>query len=82
MASKRRRKLWSRLFERFQVRCTHQPQWVNTDLLEGEFPGQVVEWCLRCGAFRRGWAAEGGVSSTRLRDWTVPRATWAERWPR
>lgn len=71
-----RKKLWSRIFERFQRRCPHKAEWVRADILEGDMKDQAVQWCLRCGAYRR-----VTVSTIATRDWTVPMATWAESWP-
>lgn len=72
-----RKKFWMRLFERFQRRCPHKREWVRPDILDGDVDGQCVHWCLRCGAYRRVWTKTGSE-----REWSVPMATWAERWPR
>lgn len=36
-----------------EVKCKHPPESVTADILEGGVPGQGVEWCRVCGAYRR-----------------------------
>lgn len=61
------------LFEKFQVRCIHDPNYVSDDILEGNGnigPNVIsVAWCQRCGAVKvfAGWDIAG---------WRVPHATW------
>lgn len=33
--------------------CDHDT--VNADILEGDHEESCVQWCKRCGSYRRGW---------------------------
>ena len=60
------------LFWQFQKRCTHDPEDVSADILEGGGKTWAVMWCRRCGAYRQ--ARELG--NTPVNEWRTPRATW------
>ena len=59
------------LFWQFQRRCTHDPEDVSADILEGGGKTWAVMWCRRCGAYRRSHELCGSTL-----PWTTPRATW------
>ena len=68
------------LLERLQRRCPHDPRYVAADILDGDFHGgpggdQAVEWCMRCGAYRR---VSDPFGQRRYSDLHEPRATWTQ----
>lgn len=72
------------LLDSLQKRCKHEPHYVTADVLEGEwFDKSEVQWCRRCGAYRRMWRLTGRAGEANghytLSDWTAPRASWTKR---
>lgn len=63
------------IFEWLQRRCTHASASVRADILEGEDQTRMLQWCLRCGAYR--FVHVVGPAAARVGDWHAPRATWA-----
>lgn len=64
-------KLLNWIFSRFQQACPHDPSWVRADILEGENPNHLIQWCLRCGAYRH-------VTPYPWSEWREPRADWCD----
>lgn len=58
------------------LRCEHPAEHVTADVLEGDAAtdGIAVQWCRRCGAYRRGKPL--GNPLVPHSAWTVPRPDW------
>jgi len=54
------------LIDKWLQRCSHNPNWVMADLLEGGGNDIEVKYCRRCGAVRPSYSIE----------WRRPRPLW------
>ena len=50
------------------MKCDHDT--IVADILEGDFNTIAVNWCQRCGSYRRGFINGFGVMC--FSDWTEP----------
>jgi hypothetical protein len=52
--------------------CNHPPNVVTADILEGDFIGWCVQWCQRCGAYRRGFVSSHHTAGWQFGEWRIP----------
>lgn len=70
--------LWAWLLTRLQDRCEHDPSHVSADILEGDVAALnvMVQWCRRCGAYRRIAGNAGRPAEHVSYGWNRPRPLW------
>ena len=56
--------------------CDHDT--ITADILEGDSKSMCVQWCQRCGSYRRGFNATGRASYWSYGDWHEPEGVETE----